>query len=592
MKMPTVSLQVKILGCFAASISIIAAVLVTVYFVDMARISAEVEENLRSADTIALQGILLQQDVILEKQLTNILNTDELITTLQGDNDAARIMEGLFLSLEEVHCHRFTIYDKEQKIILQEVANSTPRRTELPNQVRSIFNESARDFGFHFYFRGNESLADIFPLEYCGVSVVTDDDDKIIGFIELGVDTQHWLTSLANLTKLNVATYNIDRKAFGPSSNKDLFSQLSASAQANSDHDGSLISKTEDNAFFSDTLPITSTDGSLLAMLWFSKDYTQQYKDGLKNKIIAAITVTVLSTVAFIATLLVINRGVVAPFQHLSGSLLADGEEVINAANLLLSASETVSKGAFSQAASLEETSSALEEISAMTRDNAENASNAETTTKQFNEVVGRANVTMTSLTDSMQGIADSSDETFKVIKTIDEIAFQTNLLALNAAVEAARAGEVGAGFAVVAEEVRNLAMRSAEAAKNTAALIERSTGKIHSGLALVEVANEDLAHITATMDKIITFTSQINSASKEQATGIDQINITVNTIDTVVQDNAASADKSTQIARDLTGLAQMTKSNIQELEALITGEQQPTQFHQEAKESLPQLPG
>jgi len=570
-----ISLRAKILNCFAASITTIVAVLIIVYAVDTTRLSAEIEANLRSANSIALQGILRQQRIILEKQITNILNTDELLPSFQNDSTALLVMSGLFLSLEEVHCHRFTIYNKEQKIIMQEVAQGTPARDRLPDHVRTIFAESAKDFEFHYYFRGNESLAEIFPLEYCAISVVTDDDDNIVGYIELGAETNHWLAGLAELTKLDVATFNGERQEFGMTTNSAIFSKLSLCSRGQEMHNCSQISKTEGQAFLSDNMPISNADDSLLAWLWFTKDYTEQYKASLHSKIIAAVSVAILTIAAFIGTMFVINCGIISPFQRLSAELLADGDEVIGAASLLVEASQNVSDGANSQAASLEETSAALEQISSMTSDNAENAANAEETTQQFNQVVERANVTMTGLTDSMQGIADSSKQTFKVIKTIDEIAFQTNLLALNAAVEAARAGEAGAGFAVVAEEVRNLAMRSAEAAKNTASLIENSTGKIHSGLGLVEEANSDLGEITTSMDRIISFTSQISSASKEQANGIEQINATVSVIDQVVQDNAISAVKSTSIAQELTELAEMTKANIQDLEAMITGKKE-----------------
>ena len=131
-----------------------------------------------------------------------------------------------------------------------------------------------------------------------------------------------------------------------------------------------------------------------------------------------------------------------------------------------------------------------MEEMTSMTRKTAENAKYADDLTREANREVNEANTAMQSLTVSMAEISTASEETSKIIKTIDEIAFQTNLLALNAAVEAARAGEAGAGFAVVADEVRNLAMRAAEAARNTATLIESTVAKVHEGAALVDGTN------------------------------------------------------------------------------------------------------
>jgi len=206
--------------------------------------------------------------------------------------------------------------------------------------------------------------------------------------------------------------------------------------------------------------------------------------------------------------------------------------------------SQNLSEAASAQAASLEETSSSLEEMASMTKQNAGNATQANNLMTTAQQNIEKANVSMNEQTESMKEIAMGSEKTQKIVKTIDEIAFQTNLLALNAAVEAARAGEAGAGFAVVADEVRNLAMRAAEAAKNTASLIEDIVKKIRKGEKLVGVTNEAFKEITGSSAKVVRLIGEIAGASQEQSHGIDQINRAVAEMNSLTQQSAAGAEE------------------------------------------------
>ena len=163
-----------------------------------------------------------------------------------------------------------------------------------------------------------------------------------------------------------------------------------------------------------------------------------------------------------------LTQSTVSVLSSVSEELASGAVQVSSASGQLSSSSQGLAEGSSEQAASLEETSSAMEEMSAMTKRNAESAGQAKSLADRAGASVGKSNASMQSLVTSMAEISAMGEETGKIVKTIDEIAFQTNLLALNAAVEAARAGEAGAGFAVVADEVRNLAQRAAGAAKNT----------------------------------------------------------------------------------------------------------------------------
>jgi methyl-accepting chemotaxis protein len=187
-------------------------------------------------------------------------------------------------------------------------------------------------------------------------------------------------------------------------------------------------------------------------------------------------------------------------------------------------------------------------------------------------ETVGQANQSMQGLTASMKEISVASEQTQKIIKTIDEVAFQTNLLALNAAVEAARAGEAGAGFAVVADEVRNLARRTAEAAKDTAGLIESTVKKVKDGAVLVDRTNEEFSRVLGSASKAGELVGEIAAASHEQSQGIDQINGAVAEMDKIIQENSASAQESSSASLELNSRAGDLQIFIRELSGLIGG--------------------
>jgi len=268
----------------------------------------------------------------------------------------------------------------------------------------------------------------------------------------------------------------------------------------------------------------------------------------------------------------VITLSIVKPIQRIIESLTAGSEQVAAASGQVSAASQSLAEGATEQAAGLEETSSSLEEMSSMTKQNADNAQQANTLASEARKAADTGAESMGRMNTAIQEIQRSSDETSKIIKVIDEIAFQTNLLALNAAVEAARAGEAGKGFAVVAEEVRNLAMRSAEAAKNTSNMIEESVKNAKNGVDIANEVGKILDEIVQSVGKTTDLVSEIAAASQEQAQGIDQVNTAIAQMDKVTQQNAANAEESASASEELSSQAESMNDIVGELIALAGG--------------------
>ncbi len=246
-------------------------------------------------------------------------------------------------------------------------------------------------------------------------------------------------------------------------------------------------------------------------------------------------------------------------------------EQVSSGAVQVSSASQKLAQGSSRQAASIQQTSASLEEMAAMTKQNADHARQANTQMEEAKQVVGSANDSMEQLVGSMGEIAKASEETSKIVKTIDEIAFQTNLLALNAAVEAARAGEAGAGFAVVADEVRNLAMRAAEAARNTSNLLEKTVNRVKDGSDLMGRTNEAFQRVAGSASKAADLVGEIAAASAEQAQGIGQLNTAVTEMEQVTQQNAASAEESASAAEEMSAQAEAMKEMVEVLAAMVS---------------------
>jgi len=285
------------------------------------------------------------------------------------------------------------------------------------------------------------------------------------------------------------------------------------------------------------------------------------------------VLVTALSgLVLLVALSWLVARSIPRPFAAVIARLQQAAAANAGSSGLISANSSQVARGASAQAASLEESSASLEEISSMARNNASNAGRAKELARQARHAADTGTQDVAAMNEAMAAIKTSSDGIAQIIKTIDEIAFQTNILALNAAVEAARAGEAGAGFAVVAEEVRALAQRSATAARESAAKIEDAVSKSRHGAEVCGKVARSLDEIVTQARGVDDLVAQIAQASSEQTTGISQVNQAVSQMDRIVQAGAAQAEEGASVAEQLTAQASELKGCVEELARLVGG--------------------
>ena len=311
----------------------------------------------------------------------------------------------------------------------------------------------------------------------------------------------------------------------------------------------------------------------------------QRGKEAHSAKVTSTVAVVVLLVLAALvggAAIYLVQR-TTSSLRKLAQQLARSAEQVTAAGGQISSASQALAQGASEQAASLEETSASTEEMSSMTRRNAENSNAAANVVSESAAKTEAASTALKKLVVAMDEINASSEKISKIIKVIDEIAFQTNILALNAAVEAARAGEAGLGFAVVADEVRNLAQRCAQAAKDTAGLIEDSIQKASEGVGRVKEVEAAISGVIADATKIKTLVDEVNLGSQEQARGIEQVAKAIVEMEKVTQKTAASAEESASAGEELNAQATQLMNLVGSLRELVGGE------HEELTVSRPQ---
>ena len=279
-----------------------------------------------------------------------------------------------------------------------------------------------------------------------------------------------------------------------------------------------------------------------------------------------------LLSIAVILTAIFFSRSIALPLNKISENLKSGAELTFSASSQVSSSSQSLAEGASEQASSIEETSASLEQVASMSHKNTDNAQECDKLVRQADKMYIDLEQRIKKMVEAVSEIQKNSLVTQKIIKTIDEIAFQTNLLALNAAVEAARAGVAGAGFAVVANEVRNLAMRASQAAHDTSELIENTVNSVKTGTDITEELRQAVQKNVEIGKKIATLVAEIANASGEQSKGIDQVISAISQINEITQQNAANAEESASAASELDSQSKVLMDMVEDLNKITGG--------------------
>ena len=486
---------------------------------------------------------------------------------------------------------------EEFSVILR---RTQPRATNLKNISDSIFAISLAQENFRTRFTavGKEIISDVMKLKQAlhnpdaqNQSAQNDKDlvFEILYFnINLSMDVNTFISQLdtagsANLLRrvrnldlcnslLNSATLSRSlRESAAELINKRrayisaVEGFLTLSALRSSLYQRQLVEAAQLSGGVGELIQEVVTSGALIA---------DQTKTSLRSGVLIMAVLFIASIILGIGSSVLIIASTCKP---IIGTIeeLADGEEeVALVSQEIAETARSMADGASRQASTLEEVSSALHEITAMIKETEGNMGSLSKLAREDVETAKESHQEMIKLKDAVVQIQNSSNETAKILKDIDDIAFQTNLLALNAAVEAARAGEAGKGFAVVAEEVRNLAQRSAESAKKTANLIDNSQMSCNNGVELVAKVEKVITNISESSTQVVTFVENINTAIKEQSQGVEQINQALSNIDRIMQTNADSSEGLATNSSKLSAQAISMNNLVLSLVGIVEGEE------------------
>lgn len=331
-----VSLKLKIMGMVMLPIIALCPVIIPLYLQGIGAMQADRDKAASTANTIALDSVITSQKQRLEKSLTTVLMVDELVTlALDPKNQASRmVLDGLFLSLAEENIVRFSIYNPERAMILQQVKGPPPRPLVLPTELFGKFEQAAEDLAFHYYFRGTETGMESCPVEFCILSVATDKNDKPVAFVELAVKSCLWTDMIAKLTGSRVFLYDPLHKKIPVTEDKAFADQLVVNLPGDLSHNSFFQTTIDQSHFITNIIPVTGQNDKAVGQLLISADASEPIRKQKRRWIYALGVTTLVLVLSQVLAYFMIGRGVSAPISRIitfaSSLAIGDASTTLN----------------------------------------------------------------------------------------------------------------------------------------------------------------------------------------------------------------------------------------------------------------------
>jgi len=617
--MNSVSLKIKIMGMIALPVILLLPIFFYIYTQGTGALKHERNRTMNIGDTIALNGAISSQQPILEKAVTNVLNTDETVRFLtKPEDDSARmVLSGIFLSLQEQGIARFVVYNANYTILLEQKKENLPvYAVNLPKHLQPLFQQAEKDFEFHYYFRGPEASEKIFPTAYNVTTVITDDDDNTIGYVELSLDPTLLVNQIAKLTTNAVMLYSPEHHSISLSTSKELAGKLLPTLPKDLTGKSFVQTSSKSTDLLTDILPLAGYDGKTVGILLVISDATSLVQAEQQRWIVGLSITLAIVIFSQVLAFFAVTKGIIAPIRQVIdfATTLASGDssstlemkaskeltEMANSLNTMVAHIQERAKQAkaiadgnlavdiqiYSEKDTLGKSLSAItENLGVIIREIIENAGNLLQTSQEVSELSDDLDITsnliasraremdesFNSVTDNLQVVADGTEKMSLSIREISENTETSN----NTTEEAKQAAEESADIIQQLNEVVTSIARAndsiTEFADQTNLLALNATieaaraGEAGKGFAVVasevkELANQSMSTAKAIridIDNIQIFTEKAVTSAANISDVIGQVKESSDSISSAVNEQALVADdisNSTASANETTG--------------------------------------